>query len=100
MDIMLNYHDFLNEQAKDPCLKNYKQIGIKKDKDKIVPNYVKVNESSDKNFDRVDYYLGYYKNLSPNGFQLERSGNSIVISVPYDTSIETVAGLQLPIVFK
>ena len=100
INTILKYQDFLNEKGKDPCWKDYKQIGTKKKKGKIVPNCVRVNESSDENFDRVGYYLGYYKNLSPEGFELERSGNSIVISVPQDRTIETTAGLELPIVFK
>lgn len=100
MNIILKYQDFLNEKSKNPCWKGYKQIGTKKKKGRVVPNCVRVNESSGDNFDRADFYLEYYKNLSPTGFELNRVDNSIVISIPQSELIEPVAGLELPIVFK
>jgi len=35
-----------------------------------------------KEFDRVEYYKKYYKNLSPSDFKIERNGNSIKIDLP------------------
>lgn len=100
MRTILGYQDFLNEKSKDPCWKGYKQIGTKKKNGRIVPNCVRVNESSDDNFDRTDFYLNYYKNLSPDGFDVSRSDDSIVISIPQGSSREPIAGLELPLIFR
>jgi hypothetical protein len=35
-----------------------------------------------KEFDRVNYYLDHYKNLSPDNFSIERRGDEIVIRIP------------------
>jgi len=100
MKSLLKFQDFLNERSKNPCWKGYKQIGTKKKKGKIVPNCVRVNESSDVNFDRLDFYLQYFKNLSPEGFELSKIDNAILISIPKEGSVEPVAGLEIPIVLK
>jgi len=99
MQSILRYQEFLNEKDKNPCWSGYKQIGTKKKKGKIVPNCVKVNESSSDNFDRVDFYLEYYKNLSPEGFEVSRSDDSVVIVIPQNME-EPIAGLELPVIFK
>lgn len=80
MNSILSFDAFINEEKKNPCWKGYRQLGTKKKKGKIVPNCVKVNEQEE-SFDRTDYYLTYYKNLSPEGFNVERRDNSIVIEV-------------------
>jgi hypothetical protein len=80
---ILTYADFLKEKA-NPCWKGYKQIGTKKKNGRIVPNCVRESEDVDntEGFDRTDYYLDYYRNLSPTGFGVDRFGDSIVIRVP------------------
>ncbi len=80
MNSILSFDAFINEEKKNPCWKGYRQLGTKKKKGKIVPNCVKINEQEE-SFDRADYYLTYYKNLSPEGFNVERRGNSIIIEV-------------------
>ncbi len=90
---ILTYADFLKEKANpnpnpnpNPCWKGYKQIGTKKKGGRIVPNCVRESEDMDmdntEGFDRTDYYLDYYRNLSPTGFGVDRFGDSIVIRVP------------------
>ena len=49
-----------------------------------------VNENSD--FDRGKYYEQYYKNLSPNDFEVERDGNVIKITLP--TTDEALTPMQ------
>jgi hypothetical protein len=34
----------------------------------------------DKNFNRLDYYYDYFRNVSPNTFSVKKEGDSIVIS--------------------
>jgi hypothetical protein len=36
--------------------------------------------------ERVDFYLEYFKNLSPEGFELSSNGDSITIKVPPKTT--------------
>lgn len=100
MRTILTYQDFLNEKDKNPCWSGYKQIGTKKKRGRVVPNCVKVNENSEYDFDRAEFYLNYYKNLTPSGFEVERSDNSIIINLPLERKMETPAGLELPIVFN
>jgi len=78
--MILSFEQFIHEK-KNPCWKGYKQIGTKNKRGKIVPNCVKVNESS-QNFDRAQFYLDYYKNLSPSDFDIQRYSDSIVIKLP------------------
>ncbi len=78
--MLLTYSQFLEEQA-NPCWKGYKQIGTKKKNGSIVPNCVRESENTE-GFDRTDYYLDYYRNLSPEGFGVDRFGESIIIRVP------------------
>jgi len=33
-------------------------------------------------FDRVSYYLEYYQNLTPSGFDICKKGDDIIISIP------------------
>jgi hypothetical protein len=33
-------------------------------------------------FDRVSYYLDYYKNLTPKDFDICKKGDNIIISIP------------------
>jgi hypothetical protein len=80
MNSILSFDAFINEKNKNPCWRGYRQLGTKKKKDRVVPNCVKVSEQ-EKVFDRTDYYLNYYKNLSPEGFNMERKDNFIVIEV-------------------
>jgi len=77
------YEEFL-ESRKNPCWKGYKQIGTKLKRGRKVPNCVSVNEqeSAPAQFDRGEFYLDYYTNLSPNDFKLSRFGNSIMIEIP------------------
>jgi len=35
-------------------------------------------------FNRAEFYLDYYKNLSPQNFQIEMEGDKISITVPKD----------------
>lgn len=80
--MILKYNDFISEK-KNPCWKGYKQIGTKDKKGRKVPNCVKVNEQSYiQEFDRNNFYLEYYRNLSPSDFNLNLYGNKIVIDVP------------------
>ena len=41
----------------------------------------KNNIKEEKNFDRIKYYLNYYKNLSPKGFKVKKENNDIIISI-------------------
>lgn len=80
--MILKYQDFITEK-KNPCWKGYKQIGTKNKNGRKVPNCVKVNEQNyQEYFDRPSFYLEYYKNLSPSGFNLNLYGNQIVIDLP------------------
>ena len=83
--MILSYSEFLEEKA-DPCWAGYKQIGTKKKKGRIVPNCVKESENTE-GFDRTDYYLDYYRNLSPEGFGVDRFGDAIIIRVPDRTLV-------------
>lgn len=80
---ILTYADFIKEKANptNPCWKGYKQVGTKKKNGRIVPNCVRESENTE-GFDRTDYYLDYYRNLSPTGFGVDRFGDSIIIRVP------------------
>ena len=33
-------------------------------------------------FDRISYYLDYYQNLTPSGFDICKKGDDIIISIP------------------
>jgi len=77
--MILSFSEFL-EEKKNPCWKGYTQIGTKMKRGKKVPNCVRVNENVNE-FDRADFYLDYYRNLSPSDFKVERYGDSIVILV-------------------
>lgn len=33
-------------------------------------------------FDRISFYLDYYKNLTPKDFDICKKGNDIIISIP------------------
>ena len=79
--MILTYADFIKEKA-NPCWKGYKQIGTKKKNGRIVPNCVRESVDNTEGFDRTDYYLDYYRNLSPTGFGVDRFGDSIIIRVP------------------
>jgi hypothetical protein len=39
-------------------------------------------DASSDDFDRLEYYLEYYKNISPEGFDVSIQDDIIVISVP------------------
>jgi len=81
--MILKYQDFISEKKKNSCWKGYKQIGTKNKKKRKVPNCVKVNEQNyTESFDRPSFYLEYYKNLSPSGFNLNLYGDQIVIDLP------------------
>lgn len=41
-------------------------------------------EQGDKQFNRTEFYLDYYKNLSPQNFQIEMEGDKISITVSKD----------------
>jgi hypothetical protein len=86
--MILSYPDFLREK-KNPCWNGYTQIGTKKKRGKKVPNCVKVNEELEE-FDRAEFYLDYYRNLSPSEFKVDRYGDSIVISVPPRNSQQNI----------
>ena len=57
-------------------LKKSKEYGISQ----IKP--IKDFETRDKEFNRTEFYLDYYKNLSPQNFQIEIDGDKILITVP------------------
>lgn len=78
--MILSYEKFISEK-KNPCWKGYKQIGTKMKKGREVPNCVKVNEGISENYDRGEFYLEYYKNLSPSDFSVQRYGDSILIQI-------------------
>lgn len=77
--MILRFKEFVSE-SKNPCWKGYKQIGTKMKDGRKVPNCVRVNESAT-DFDRAEFYLEYYKNLSPSDFDVQRYGDSIVIEI-------------------
>jgi|LakMenEpi03Aug12_release.lakeMendotaPanAssembly.Ray.scaffolds.fasta_scaffold289678_3 hypothetical protein len=84
--MILKFHQYVQEK-KNPCWKGYKQLGTKNKNGKKVPNCVKVNESESE-FDRSEFYLNYYKNVSPSDFKVERYGDSIVINIPGTGDLE------------
>ncbi len=98
MGKILKYQDFVSEK-KDPCWPGYRQLGTKVKRGKKVPNCVKVNEELS-HFDRVDFYLNYYKNVSPNNFIVERSNNSIVVTLPQEENKIPGISLETPLIFK
>jgi tRNA nucleotidyltransferase/poly(A) polymerase/mannose-6-phosphate isomerase-like protein (cupin superfamily) len=58
--------------------KKQKQLTkLRKKLDKTAPNYPAIKET----YDRIEFYLNYYKNLTPSGFNIERRNNDIVISL-------------------
>lgn len=98
MGKILKYQDFVSEK-KDPCWPGYRQLGTKVKRGKKVPNCVKVNEGLS-HFDRVDFYLNYYKNVSPNDFIVERNNNSIVVTLPQGENEIPGIRLETPLIFK
>jgi len=47
---------------------------------KIVEDKKKSKKKKD--FDRVDFYFGYYKNLTPSDFDICKKGDDIIITIP------------------
>ena len=93
MRTILKYSDYISEEN---------SISLNPESERTYGSLrsAKINEEITNNFDRVGYYLGYYKNLSPDGFTLERIDNSIVIRIPSDENTEQIAGLELPVILK
>jgi hypothetical protein len=101
MTRILKYQDFVSEK-KDPCWSGYKQLGTKTKNGRKVPRCVKVNEG-DSEFDRTEFYLKYYQNLSPSNFIVERRGNSIVINPPQETQAPLDSqwvNTEIPLIFR
>ena len=98
MGKILKYQDFVSEK-KDPCWPGYRQLGTKVKRGKKVPNCVKISEGLS-HFDRVDFYLNYYKNVSPNDFIVERNNNSIVVTLPQEENKIPGISLEIPLIFK
>lgn len=44
--------------------------------------YDKLDKTEGKDFDRLSYYLEYYKNLTPSDFKVKKKGNEIIITLP------------------
>lgn len=44
--------------------------------------YDKLETIEGKDFDRLSYYLEYYKNLTPSEFKVKKKGNEIIITLP------------------
>ena len=44
--------------------------------------YDKLDKIEGKDFDRLSYYLEYYKNLTPSDFKVKKKGNEIIITLP------------------
>lgn len=50
---------------------------------KIIEEKKKSKKTEKKdNFDRVSYYLDYYKNLTPSNFDICKKGDEIIITIP------------------
>ena len=50
---------------------------------KIVEEKKKSKKTEKKeDFDRVSYYLDYYKNLTPSNFDICKKGDDIIITIP------------------
>lgn len=43
---LLSFQEFLVEKKTNPCWQGYKQVGLKKKGGKMVPNCVKIQEST------------------------------------------------------
>lgn len=56
---------------------------LKKSKEYGIPQIKSIQDfGGDKKINRVDFYLEYYKNLSPSGFKIEQEGDKIFITIP------------------
>jgi tRNA nucleotidyltransferase/poly(A) polymerase/mannose-6-phosphate isomerase-like protein (cupin superfamily) len=64
--------------GKDDIENKQKQLKkLRKKLDKTTPNYSAVKET----YDKLEFYLNYYKNLTPSGFSVDKQNNNIVISL-------------------
>jgi tRNA nucleotidyltransferase/poly(A) polymerase/mannose-6-phosphate isomerase-like protein (cupin superfamily) len=63
--------------GKDDIQKKQSQLKkLRKKLDKTTPNYPAIKEE----YDKLEFYLNYYKNLSPSGFTVKKTKDTIIIS--------------------
>ena len=70
--LMIGYAGKVDIEKKQKQLKK-----LRKTLDKTTPNYPIVKET----YDKLEFYLNYYKNLTPSGFSVDRENKNIVISI-------------------
>lgn len=70
-ELMIGYAGKADIQKKKKQIK-----ALRKKLDKTTPKSEQIGES----YDKLDFYLNYYKNLSPSGFSVKKLDNTIVIS--------------------
>jgi hypothetical protein len=75
---MIKLKDILAED----CWKGYRQVGMKKKGKRMVPNCVPVKEDVGDDFDRLQYYLQYIKNVVPRSFSVHAESDSIIVKLP------------------
>lgn len=88
---MIKLTEILNELYSNPICPRKKGESDEEYKQRCSPlmgpsvlmNIPAVSEEK-KEFDRVKFYEGYYKNLTPSNFEIEVDGNTIKIIVPND----------------
>ena len=83
------YHDYV--ELKDRDFANYETDEVdldltptKKENKKL---YESKNEEDGEGFDRVKYYLEYYSNLTPSGFDICKKGDEIIITIPQKSKL-------------
>lgn len=58
----------------------YQTNNLRKKIRQIISESIKKENDKNQDFDRVEYYLEYYKNLTPSDFSVLREGDKIIIS--------------------
>lgn len=58
----------------------YQTNNLRKKIRQIISESIKKENDKNKDFDRVEFYLEYYKNLTPSDFSVLRENDKIIIS--------------------
>lgn len=58
----------------------YRTNNLRKKIRQIISESIKKENDKNKDFDRVEFYLEYYKNLTPSDFSVLRENDKIIIS--------------------